>query len=712
MKIRWKLLLVMLSISLVPMIFMLWYGQRGMRNLGDELATRTRDTLIQRAHMELKVLVEDHAQILQRERDLIELALKVQASEIEKRVSGARGTDFEFETGHDSMSRSNRKAFQRSTRHFRVMGRRRRIMPLFISYEEQSYLRSNVSPEGGLINSKRLSSMVPVYHELVKKHPQLIVWQITAFENGTQTVYPAVQHYPRWYDALKTEWYQQAKEKNAMILSMPNIDPFTRQFVFIVSSPLLEANGKFIGATAIVVPVGAILKEDEHIQSLSENVTSLLVRSEYSDGLGKTGIRVVAHEHESGQRHHHWWAAQSDEWLVVDNKKAVEQLILDLPKRRAGVIDMSYQGSESLAAYGGIDEFGTALMLIVKKEDIVAEAANMERYVLDRIDSHIHITAIILAVIFVIVICLALFLSRSVTSNIRKLLKASRLIASGDFKTRVRIESSDEMGELGRTFDRMVPELEERIQMKQTLDVAMQVQQNLLPQKMPEFDGLDIAAKSMYCDETGGDFYDFMDFCYRDPGITGVVVGDVSGHGIPAALLMATSRAFLRCRVTQPGDIAGIITDVNQLIVRDVSATGQFLTLFYMEIDVREKKIEWIRAGHDPAIIYTPDIDEFEELRGHGLLMGVEDDIEYNHNTRDVTTGQTILVGTDGIWETRNSSGEMFGKDRLKAIIRKEQQSSAEDILAAILQELNLFRGSGKQEDDVTMVPKLSDFFH
>jgi sigma-B regulation protein RsbU (phosphoserine phosphatase) len=296
-------------------------------------------------------------------------------------------------------------------------------------------------------------------------------------------------------------------------------------------------------------------------------------------------------------------------------------------------------------------------------------------------------------------------LSRSVTRNIQKLVKASRQIASGDFKTRVRINSKDEMGELGRTFDRMVPELEERIQMKQALDVAMQVQQNLLPQKMPKFEGVDVAARSIYCDETGGDFYDFMDFCCRDPDTIGAVIGDVSGHGIPAALLMATARAFLRCRVTQPGDIAEVINDVNQLVAKDVSETAQFLTLFYMELNAREKKVEWIRAGHDPAFVYCPDKDSFEELRGKGLSLGVEDDIKYFHNTRSgLSNGQIIIAGTDGVWETQDSSGEMFGKNRLKDIIRRYAKTTSEDILDAILQELEAFRGDGKQEDDVTLV--------
>lgn len=133
--------------------------------------------------------------------------------------------------------------------------------------------------------------------------------------------------------------------------------------------------------------------------------------------------------------------------------------------------------------------------------------------------------------------------------------------------------------------------------MKQSMDLAMQVQQNLLPRSMPAVDGLDIAAESICCDETGGDFFDFIDFTHRGHNIVGVVVGDVSGHGIPAALLMTSARAFLKCRAAQPCGITEIINDVKQLVTRDVSRTCHFLTLFYMEPTASGKpKIPMVRC--------------------------------------------------------------------------------------------------------------------
>ncbi len=160
--------------------------------------------------------------------------------------------------------------------------------------------------------------------------------------------------------------------------------------------------------------------------------------------------------------------------------------------------------------------------------------------------------------IFLILLLIRL-VTRGTVSSIRDISQAADKIARGDHADPLPVKSQDEVGELTRSFNTMALQLEERIRLKEALDVAMEVQQNLLPTEMPRVKGLDIAGRSIYCDETGGDLYDFLEVCCRNSDQLGIVVGDVSGHGISAALLMATVRAFLRCRVTQPGGIAEII---------------------------------------------------------------------------------------------------------------------------------------------------------
>jgi sigma-B regulation protein RsbU (phosphoserine phosphatase) len=592
-----------------------------------------------------------------------------------------------------------------SNKHLRVHGRMQ-SRPLYVSYKDQTYLNpSSISKNDAVASFNRISDMVSVYRSLERKHSDLIFWQLTILENGTQTIYPAVRHIPMMYNTFIAEWYHLAREKKQVIWSKPVIDPFTMQLAFTVSSPFFNPDGGLAGVTAIVVPVDALLQVDEHIRELSKNVISLLVRTAISSASNRPAIRILARGQIQRKMHHHWRASLSNDWLTSEDNGQFEQMITDLRNHKTGVKDVPYLGQESLMAYGCMDEYCTALLLIIRKEDIVKEAVLMESYVLDRVDQQIKITGIILATVILFIILLSFFLSRSITKNINKVVKASRSIAAGDFKTRAQVKTRDEMGELGRTFDRMIPALEEHVKMKQALDVAMEVQQNLLPKEMPKFEGLDIAAKSIYCDETGGDFYDFMDFCGRDRNVLGVVIGDVSGHGISAALLMATVRAFLRCRVTQPGKITDIINTVNALLAKDTAETNQFVTLFYMELDHKNKTIEWVRAGHDPAVLYDPSTDNLEELRGTGVSLGINDSFKYPENVRTgLSHGQIILMGTDGIWETRNSSGEMFGKRRLHDLVRLHSQSSANEILNSVVGSLEKFRDEAKQEDDATLV--------
>ena len=240
---------------------------------------------------------------------------------------------------------------------------------------------------------------------------------------------------------------------------------------------------------------------------------------------------------------------------------------------------------------------------------------------------------------------------------------------------------------------------------KKALALAGEVQKSLLPQDQPRVKGLDIAGRNVSCDEIGGDYFDFLWRRDSRKGPFSVVVGDISGHGVDSALLMTTARAFLRMRASQPGTIAEIVTAMNRHLTRDILESGRFMTLFYLTIDSGKRRLEWVRAGHDPALIYDPASDEFDELKGSGVALGVKDDFDYEQNRRsDLAKSQIIAVGTDGIWEAVNKKGEMFGKERLKEVIRRNAAAGAGDILNAVYTELNSFTRGQKSEDDITLV--------
>jgi sigma-B regulation protein RsbU (phosphoserine phosphatase) len=269
----------------------------------------------------------------------------------------------------------------------------------------------------------------------------------------------------------------------------------------------------------------------------------------------------------------------------------------------------------------------------------------------------------------------------------------------------VNVTSNDEIGYVGDVINDMTEGRMERDKMRQSLDLAMEVQQNLLPKSNLKIDGFDIAGRSIYCDETGGDYYDFIMSDGTKGRNIGVAIGDVSGHGIPAALLMATVRSSLRQRLFLPGGIDGIITDVNRQLARDVEDSGQFMTMFYLTIDSADQRLKWVRAGHEPGIIYDPGTDTFEELKGPGIALGVIDGWQYEMNERiGLAPGQIIVLSTDGVWEAHNSNGEIFGKDSLNEIIRQHAAKEAEEIIEAVITAVNQFQGDSGAEDDITLV--------
>ena len=255
--------------------------------------------------------------------------------------------------------------------------------------------------------------------------------------------------------------------------------------------------------------------------------------------------------------------------------------------------------------------------------------------------------------------------------------------------------------ENARLYDRLADYSRSLEEIIAALNLAQEVQQNLLPQRPPQLESVDVAGRSLYCDETGGDYYDYIELPNRRLGI---VVGDVSGHGVSAALLMASVRGYLRARATLADSTGDIITGVNRLIAVDTAETGQFMTLFYLVVEPHNNRVNWVRAGHDPGFLYCPLSDQFEELSGAGLALGVDENWNFVDYDRRIKPGQIVLLTTDGIFEAHDPAGEMFGKARFKEVVRKNAGLEAEGIRKAVFEAVSEYRGDQAQEDDITLV--------
>ena len=278
------------------------------------------------------------------------------------------------------------------------------------------------------------------------------------------------------------------------------------------------------------------------------------------------------------------------------------------------------------------------------------------------------------------------------------------LVASDDKLVPVLVHMNTLYGEADKIIGK-IAFITDMTEHKKALILAGEVQKNLMPQEAPELQGVDIAGKMIPCDEIGGDYFDFIVHPEGAEGSFTVVVGDISGHGVDSSLLMATARAILRMRSSLPGTITEIVGDINQKLTEDVFETGRFMTLFYLTMAGDRRNIEWVRAGHEPAWLYDPKRDTFEELKGPGIALGVDKTHCYQQTQRTgLEAGQLIIVGTDGIWEGHNKAGEMFGKQRLQSVIQRDRALPTQEILDNVFLEHRRFTQDARNEDDLTLV--------
>lgn len=238
---------------------------------------------------------------------------------------------------------------------------------------------------------------------------------------------------------------------------------------------------------------------------------------------------------------------------------------------------------------------------------------------------------------------------------------------------------------------------------KRSLALAAEVQRSLLPAKPQGIRGFDVDWKTVSCDDVGGDYLDYFE-CQGESPRFSITVGDVIGHGVDAALVMMTARAFLRIHAAECHEISSLITSMNHFFTQDARLTSRFMTLFHLTIDPACRCLRWVRAGHEPAVMFDPSKNRFELLKGPGVALGLDESYGYQESLlTDLSEGQIVAVGTDGIWEARNAAGNMYGKKRFREVLRRSSHLNAGGIVRAVFDDLNDFSQGRHQSDDITL---------
>jgi serine phosphatase RsbU (regulator of sigma subunit) len=245
---------------------------------------------------------------------------------------------------------------------------------------------------------------------------------------------------------------------------------------------------------------------------------------------------------------------------------------------------------------------------------------------------------------------------------------------------------------------RLEQERIERERIEQELKVARSIQQASLPKDVPELEGWEITSHYQPAREVGGDFYDFFEL---PNGRLGIVVGDATGKGVPAALVMANARSMLRAVAQAFNSPGEVLRRVNEALVADVPA-NMFVTCFYAILEPESASLSYANAGHDLPYLHRTS-GEAEELRATGMPLGLMPAMGYEEKETTLQAGETALFYSDGLVEAHDPKGEMFGFPRLQSLVAKYGEERSLGYF--LLEELYSFTGEGwEQEDDITLL--------
>jgi sigma-B regulation protein RsbU (phosphoserine phosphatase) len=246
----------------------------------------------------------------------------------------------------------------------------------------------------------------------------------------------------------------------------------------------------------------------------------------------------------------------------------------------------------------------------------------------------------------------------------------------------------------------------QRLEME--LDVARKIQQSLLPQQIPSITGVDIGAFSQPAKQVGGDYYDLIELSPRTwgPGGLGIAIGDVSGKGMPAALLMANVQASLRRYSESAYSPKEIIHRINNSLcsICEHIEEHRFITLFYGVLDPESKRLVYSSAGHNYPLVFRGSGSVCEQLESTGLPCGIIKDTPYDEAQVELKSGDIALFYTDGITEAMNSDEAIFGEESVVNIVSGNLRLDSVDLVAGVREELTKFVGNAPQYDDLTLM--------
>ena len=505
------------------------------------------------------------------------------------------------------------------------------------------------------------------------------------------------------YNFFESSWYTQAKEAETLIFTDTYLDGYGRGETISCAAPFYDASDNFAGVVSM----------DVLISDINDSVIAMdHVNGAYAFLLDTNG-KVIA--------------APGDFRNTVGNN-----IITDDNARLHGIADQILSGESGIAAtdqayyaYAPVDGIDWILgvyfptsVITEKTDDITAVISENTSDTAQSIQNSILLAITIFVAGFIIIVIGVYFISKvfadRVVQPLQILQKDVQMISEGNLEHRAKIIQDDEIGELANAFNNMSASLQEYIKNLSSvmaekerigaeLNVATQIQADMLPSIFPAFperEEFDIYATMQPAKEVGGDFYDF--FLIDDDHLA-VVIADVSGKGVPAALFMVIAKTLLKNRAQMGDSPAKVLEVVNNQLCENNKAE-MFVTVWFGVMQISTGKVVAANAGHEKPIIRKAD-GEFEIFKDkHGFVMGGMEGMKYKEYEFEIEKGGCLFVYTDGVPEATSSDSELFGMERLVQVLNEEKDAPLPDILKSVKGSIDKFVKDAPQFDDITML--------
>ena len=533
-------------------------------------------------------------------------------------------------------------------------------------------------------------------------------------ESGVTQLYPWTRDMPPTFDPRKREWYTRARQLNSLGWTNTMIDASSGKPMITCSRPIYDPQSRLVGVAGANITIETINQKVISTQ-VGNNGYAFLI-----DGKGM----VVAHPHMqiSGRK----WDGSFETGSLLESKNPeLAAIAREMVSGNTGVGRCRVDGGDKFIAYSPIQRTGWSIGIAMPIDEIVAPVeatraritsatADFSAKTSSQIQGMLTALVVTSAGLIIVVAGIAYLLARRITRPIIGLSQGVRVIGSGNLDQRLEVHTGDEIEDLAAAFNKMTADLKDYIRnlqettsvkerIESELRVATEIQASMLPRLFPPFPNrkeFDLYATMVPAREVGGDFYDFF---FTSPTRLCIIIGDVCGKGIPAALFMAICKTLLRTESLHTPNPGEVLFSVNNTLYPD-NESSMFFTGLCAMLDTDTGEITIANGGHNPPLL-CPAGQEFEYIQlPRGLVVGAMPDTKYESQTYRLKPHDTLVMYTDGVTEAMNRENQLYSEASLLGCLNTLRGKNVGDIIHGVKADLDIFVQATPQSDDITML--------